>query len=71
MSPLGMLESEVTVVPTFGKAAPGLWDAIVVQIALRDPAGSSLAGPSWPGRPVGAEPGMFDFVRTAVDSSGF
>lgn len=64
MSTLGVLDTEVLPVPTFAKASPGLWNAIVDKIALRDPAGSKLAGSPWPGQPVLPEPGMFDFVRT-------
>jgi len=61
MSSIGLLQSELAA-PVFPRSAAGLWDAIVDQIAPRDPAGSVLVGPAWPGQPVRPEPGMFDFV---------
>lgn len=66
MSSLGVLDTGVTVttIPTFAKNSAGLWDAIVDNLAPRDPAGSALVGPAWPGQPVLPEPGMFDFVRS-------
>lgn len=45
----------------------GLWDAIVVKITLKDPAGSGLVGPSWPDQPNGRELGMFDFVPVGAE----
>lgn len=63
MSPLGILDTDVTVtaVPRFSKSSPALWDAIVDQLAPRDPARTA---PSWPAQPVLPQAGMFDFVRS-------
>jgi len=59
MSLLDAVDLDPTPVVSF-PASVGLWAAIVEQIAPRDPAGSVLAGPSWPGQPIVAERGMFE-----------
>ena len=62
MSQVAVLGSEPLAANAFHGHTGGLWDAIVDQLALRDPAGSGLAGPSWLGQPSLGERGMFDFV---------